>query len=70
MRCNQLLELDSEELRRFKRQTRYIWQEVGDLEEARPDKERFACRRNKLGIPGQLLMALKYIREYRTYFHM
>lgn len=56
MRCNQLLELDSEELRRFKRQARYIWQEVGDLDEARPDKERFACRRNKLGKPAGIFL--------------
>ena len=27
-------------------------------------------RKNKLSLENQLLMALEYIREYRTYFHI
>ena len=40
------------------------------LEEADKRKKRKGGRRNKLSIENQLLMALEYIREYRTYFHV
>lgn len=40
------------------------------LEEADNKKKRKGGRKNKLSIENQLLMALEYIREYRTYFHV
>ena len=40
------------------------------LEEADKKKKIKGGRRNKLSIENQLLMALEYIREYRTYFHV
>lgn len=40
------------------------------LEEADKEKKTKGGRRNKLSIENQLLMALEYIREYRTYFHV
>lgn len=40
------------------------------LEEEDRKKKRKGGRRNKLSIENQLLMALEYIREYRTYFHV
>lgn len=40
------------------------------LEEADKKKKIKGGRRNKLSIKNQLLMALEYMREYRTYFHV
>ena len=40
------------------------------LEEADKKKKMKGGRRNKLSMENQLLMALEYIREYRTYFHV
>ena len=40
------------------------------LEEADKKKKAKGGRRNKLSMENQLLMALEYIREYRTYFHV
>lgn len=40
------------------------------LEEADKKKKKKGGRRNKLSMENQLLMALEYIREYRTYFHV
>lgn len=40
------------------------------LEEADKKKKTKGGRRNKLSMESQLLMALEYIREYRTYFHV
>ncbi|MBL3284688.1 IS5 family transposase domain protein [Rickettsiales endosymbiont of Paramecium tredecaurelia] len=39
------------------------------LEAADKKKKTKGGRRNKLSMANQLLMALEYIREYRTYFH-
>lgn len=40
------------------------------LEAADKQKKAKGGRRNKLSMENQLLMALEYIREYRTYFHV
>lgn len=40
------------------------------LSEADNKKKAKGGRKNKLSIENQLLMALEYIREYRTYFHV
>jgi len=40
------------------------------LEDGDKKKKIKGGRRNKLSIENQLLMALEYIREYRTYFHV
>jgi hypothetical protein len=40
------------------------------LEEEDKKKKKKGGRRNKLSMENQLLMALEYIREYRTYFHV
>ena len=40
------------------------------LEEADKKKKTKGGRKNKLSIENQLLMALEYIREYCTYFHV
>ena len=41
-----------------------IWQEADKAKKIR------GGRKNKLSIENMLLMALEYIREYRTYFHI
>jgi hypothetical protein len=40
------------------------------LKEANKAKKRKGGRNNKLSIEDMLLMALEYLREYRTYFHI
>ena len=40
------------------------------LREADAKKKAKGGRKSKLSIEDQLLMALEYIREYRTYFHI
>ena len=40
------------------------------LKKADVQKKKFGGRKNKLSIEDQLLLALEYLREYRTYFHI
>jgi hypothetical protein len=40
------------------------------LKEADAQKKKHGGRKNKLSIEDQLLLALEYLREYRTYFHI
>ncbi len=40
------------------------------LNDADTKKKAKGGRKNKLSIEDQLLMALEYMREYRTYFHI
>ncbi len=40
------------------------------LSQEESKKKRKGGRPNKLSLQNQLLMALEYIREYRTYFHI
>ena len=40
------------------------------LEEAQKEKMKKGGRPPKLSMPNRLLMALEYLREYRTYFHV
>ncbi len=40
------------------------------LKEADMQKKKRGGRKNKLCIKDQLLLALEYLREYRTYFHI
>ena len=40
------------------------------LKDADQEKKCRGGRKNKLSIENQLLMALEYLREYRTYFHI
>lgn len=63
--------LSGEEFRRLtgvKRDT--FDQMVSLLSEARNKKKALGGRANKLNIEDTLLMALEYLREYRTYFHI
>jgi hypothetical protein len=40
------------------------------IKDAEQQKKALGGRKNKLSIENQLLMALEYLREYRTYFHI
>jgi hypothetical protein len=40
------------------------------LKEAELKKNRFGGKPHRLSIEDRLLMALEYLREYRTYFHL
>jgi len=63
--------LDGEKFRRLtgvKRET--FLKMVNILTEADLNKKKRGGRKNKLSIENRLLMALEYIREYRTYFHV
>jgi hypothetical protein len=71
MRYDCLKEFKDEEFRRLTGVKRPTFEKmVGILKEAEFSKKSFGGRPNKLSIEDQLLMALEYIREYRTYFHV
>lgn len=71
MKYEQIRNLLDEPFRRLtgiKRQT--FEKMVKILEEDDKKKKIKGGRKNKLSMENQLLMALEYIREYRTYFHI
>lgn len=71
MKYDQIKEMGDEKFRRLtgvKRKTFCAMVEI--LIRADKAKKSKGGRRNKLSIENQLLMALEYIREYRTYFHI
>jgi Helix-turn-helix of DDE superfamily endonuclease len=71
MRYDCLKEFKDEEFRRLTGEKRPIFEKmVCILKEAEFSKKLLGGRPHKLSIEDQLLMALEYIREYRTYFHV
>jgi len=71
MKYEQIKELEDEKFRRLtgvKKDTFYKMIDI--LQEAEIKKKARGGRKNKLSIENRLLMALEYIREYRTYFHV
>ena len=71
IKYDQIKELSDEKFRRLtgvKRSTFYKMVEI--LTSADQRKKSRGGRKNKLIIENQLLMALEYLREYRTYFHI
>jgi hypothetical protein len=71
MRYAQVKALNDEKFRRLtgvKRSTFTRMIEI--LAEADKEKKSRGGRKNKLYLEDQLLLALEYIREYRTYFHI
>lgn len=71
MKYEQIRNLLDEQFRRLtgvKRQTFEKMLKI--LEEDDRNKKIKGGRKNKLSLENQLLMALEYIREYRTYFHI
>ena len=64
-------ELSGEEFRRLTGVKRETFDKMVELLlEARTAKKALGGRANKLSIEDTLLMALEYLREYRTYFHI
>lgn len=71
MKYEQVKILSDDQFRRLTGVRRGTFEKmVKILEEADKKKKIKGGRKNKLSIENQLLMALEYIREYRTYFHV
>jgi len=70
MKYPQIQGLDEEKFRRLTGVKRSTFEKmISILNDADIKKKAKGGRKNKLCIEDQLLMALEYIREYRTYFH-
>lgn len=70
MKYPQIQGLEDDKFRRLTGVKRSTFEKmVSILKEADIKKKAQGGRKNKLCIEDQLLMALEYIREYRTYFH-
>ncbi len=71
MKHNQAKDLSAEQFRRLTGVKRSTFEKMLEiLTEADERKKAKGGRKSKLSIENQLLMALEYIREYRTYFHI
>jgi hypothetical protein len=71
LKYEQVKSLSDEQFRRLTGVKRSTFDKmINILEEADKKKKTKGGRRNKLSMENQLLMALEYIREYRTYFHV
>jgi len=71
MKYKQIKELEEEKFRRLTGVKRSTFDKMIDiLREADKKKKARGGRKNKLSLEDRLLMALEYIREYRTYFHV
>jgi hypothetical protein len=71
LKYEQVKSLSEEQFRRLTGVKRSTFDKmIKILEEADKKKKKKGGRRNKLSMENQLLMALEYIREYRTYFHV
>jgi transposase len=71
MKYDQVKDLSEEQFRRLtgvKKAT--LKRMLAILREADEKKKAKGGRKSKLSIEDRLLMALEYIREYRTYFHI
>lgn len=70
MKYPQIQGLEDEKFRRLTGVKRNTFEKmISILKDADIKKKAQGGRKNKLCIEDQLLMALEYIREYRTYFH-
>ena len=71
MKFDKITGLDDERFRRLTGLKRTTFEKmVLILQEADKAKKIKGGRKNKLSIENMLLMALEYMREYRTYFHI
>lgn len=70
MKYPQIQGLEDDKFRRLTGVKRSTFEKmISILNDANMKKKAKGGRKNKLCIEDQLLMALEYIREYRTYFH-
>ena len=71
MKYPQIQVLEEDKFRRLTGVKRTTFEKmIAILNDADIKKKAKGGRKNKLCIEDQLLMALEYIREYRTYFHI
>jgi hypothetical protein len=71
MKFDKIEKLDDERFRRLTGLKRPTFNKMLlILQEADREKKAKGGRKNKLSIENMLLMALEYMREYRTYFHI
>lgn len=71
MKYGQIKGLEEDKFRRLTGVKRTSFKKmIAILTDANIKKKAKGGRKNKLCIEDQLLMALEYIREYRTYFHI
>lgn len=71
MKYEQVQGLADEKFRRLTGVKRSTFNKMVEiLRTADSQKKAQGGRKNKLSIENQLLMALEYLREYRTYFHV
>jgi transposase len=71
MKYDQIEEFSDEQFRRLTGVKRSTFKKMIEiLKEADQKKKIRGGRKSKLSIEDRLLMALEYIREYRTYFHI
>ncbi len=71
MKFDQIKELEDEKFRRLTGVKKGTFSKMVDiLRQADGLKKSKGGRKNKLNLEEQLLMALEYLREYRTYFHI
>ncbi len=71
MKYDQIKEFTDEQFRRLTGVKKSTFKKMVEiLREADLNKKARGGRKSKLSIEGRLLMALEYIREYRTYFHI
>lgn len=71
MRYENLKEFKDEDFRRLTGIKRPTFEKMLEiLKKAEKEKKNIGGKPNKLIMEDRLLMALEYIREYRTYFHV
>lgn len=71
MKYDQIKEFSAEQFRRLTGVKRSTFEKmVAILREADQKKKTRGGRKSKLSIEDRLMMALEYMREYRTYFHI
>ncbi len=71
MKYDQIKEFTDEHFRRLTGVKKSTFKKMVEiLREADLNKKARGGRKSKLSIEDRLLMALEYIREYRTYFHI
>lgn len=71
MKYEKIKGLEAEKFRRLTGVKQQTFQRmIQILQAADIEKKAQGGRKNKLSIEDQLLMALEYLREYRTYFHV
>jgi len=71
MRYEETARLTEGQFRRLTGVKRPIFERMlGELRVARAKKKAKGGRPNKLSVEDTLMMALEYLREYRTYFHI